>query len=157
MIHHKKYTRTVFRRSIMGAAVVVAMYIAAVTLYFKWTDASVFRTIVIFWGVAFIYPYFRATLYKMDYSLEIGEKTSQHIDRLQGELTPVIGDLKDAVGDVKVIVSDLRENELDKISKVLDELSENGQLKELIEALKQIPERLDDVIKSGKKNMMENI
>lgn len=109
------------------------------------------------WILGIFWPYLRWSKRMMIRSYELGEKTAAHLDQLQKDLEPVIRDLKDAVADAKGIASDLKTNELDKISKVLDKISENGKLERAFEAIADIPEKLDSILKSEGKNLLKNL
>ena len=109
------------------------------------------------WILGIFWPYLRWSKKMMVMSYELGDKTANHLDKLQGELTPVIDDLKVAVKDVRQIVSDLREKELEKIVTIIDKISKNGGIEDTFEAIRSIPKKLDEAIKSEKKNIMKNL
>jgi hypothetical protein len=115
-----------------------------------YVSTSVFQVLVLTYGVGFFVPAFLTSLMKMDLgirmsrrALEIGDRTAQHIDRLQSELTPVLTDLKSAVANAKVMLEEVRSKDLDKIQRVLSDLTENNRLERFVSAIERLASRIE--------------
>lgn len=117
-----------------------------------YVSTSIFQVIVITYGMGFFVPAFLTSLMKMDLgirmsrrALEIGDQTANHIDRLQNELTPVLTDLKSAVANAKVMLEEVRSKDLDKIQRVLSDLTENNRLERFVSAVERLASRIESV------------
>lgn len=95
--------------------------------------------------IAFIfYPYIKWTKRIMLESLVLGQETAKILETLKREIDPMILDLRGVVKDVREMVHGFKDrHDLEKVAAALDQITKGGRLDETLEAIRQIPKRLE--------------
>lgn len=108
-----KFARTIFVMGVVFGLITAAGYAAFVSAVGDWDGTAIFHTVIILWGLGFMFPCFTVSLklmfrtYDMSHrALENSEMIGKSIESTASKVEPII----DQVGDVALKVEPIVEN-----------------------------------------------
>ena len=98
------------------------------------------------WVVIVFYPYILFTKRMMVKSIELGEKTANHLVELQRDVGPLIVDAKAVIASVRTLVDDIQRQDPRRLVEFVDKLARDGTLDRITGSLEKIADRVHGAI-----------